>query len=88
MSLSGVMDQSAAERQGFASLLQEKLRHLLMEDEVGGGLQYSGVQVTGRSARRLVAPAHSGPGWGGGQPLPRCLARQGKGKDHDNIVSF
>ena len=58
MSLSGVMDQSAAERQGFASLLQEKLRHLLMEDEVGGQLRCNGVQVTGRWAPRLAAPAH------------------------------
>ena len=34
MSLSGVLDQSNAERRGFASLLQQKLERLSMEDDV------------------------------------------------------
>ena len=34
MSLSGVLDQSDVERRGFASLLQQKLERLSMEDDV------------------------------------------------------
>ena len=34
MSLTGVLEQSAAERIGFAALLDQKLKRLLMEDDI------------------------------------------------------
>lgn len=40
MSLSGVLDQSDIERRGFAALLQQKLRHLQMEDDMESEVEH------------------------------------------------
>ena len=52
MSLSGVLEQSAAERSGFATLLINKLNQLLIEDDIEG--EASDENIVGR--RRVSAP--------------------------------
>jgi hypothetical protein len=60
MSLSGVLDQSKAEQRGFASLLQQKLRQLHMEDDMEW-------EVGHHPAPSPPRPASCGGGRGRGQ---------------------
>ena len=57
MSLAGILEQSAAERAGFAALLADKLNMLLMEDEIECEASYVPVNIPGR------ASVESAPAW-------------------------
>ena len=59
MSLAGILEQSAAERAGFAALLAHKLSLLLMEDEIESEASY----VPGQERRRSCSDS-----------APACLA--------------
>ena len=64
MSLAGILEQSAAERAGFAALLAHKLNMLLMEDEIECEASY--VSNPARSSVES-APAWLPSGWEGGE---------------------
>ena len=64
MSLAGILEQSAAERAGFAALLALKLNMLLMEDEIE--CEASHVNNPARSSVES-APAWLPSGWEGGE---------------------
>ena len=57
MSLAGILEQSAAERAGFAALLAHKLNMLLMEDEIECEASYVPVSNQCRSS------VESAPAW-------------------------
>ena len=69
MSLSGVLDQSDVERRGFAALLQQKLGHLQMEDDMESEVTPLAPppQASQLRQRAAVRPATVGPegvrGW-------------------------
>ena len=55
MSLAGVMEQSAAERCGFAALLTQKLNILLMEDDIEPDASYVRARSCNFNPRRCSA---------------------------------
>ena len=65
MSLAGILEQSAAERAGFAALLAHKLNMLLMEDEIECEASHVPTFRTRRSSTESAPACLAGGGEGG-----------------------